>query len=212
MSERSRSGPSGQQFTIERVRVLNGHTDADSAYLVDDYPYGRTLRCRRRTWIETATKGRCKGMQRFVAQTTDPKKPTEVWNKPHASTYDLFMLMYLNKEDHVQFWNVGWGVTPSGDAQMRLMGMYDQMTDEYRAIYDALLARSRRYEEPWQTWVEVVEALASYIKETGSEPEVRAGYWEGPTGRYYLGANPTPYILTAQQEARKNAIPARNTV
>ena len=29
---------------IARVRLLVGHVNADTAYLVDDYPYGRVLR------------------------------------------------------------------------------------------------------------------------------------------------------------------------
>jgi len=39
---------------IPRVRLLVGHVDADSAYVVEDYPYGGALRCRIRYWIDTA--------------------------------------------------------------------------------------------------------------------------------------------------------------
>lgn len=31
---------------IERVRLLLGHVSPQTAYLVEDYPYGRQLRCR----------------------------------------------------------------------------------------------------------------------------------------------------------------------
>ncbi len=47
---------------------LYGHSSPDTAYLVADYPYGRTVRCRIRYWIETsATKG-----FRFVSQRETP--------------------------------------------------------------------------------------------------------------------------------------------
>ncbi|MFD0576139.1 hypothetical protein [Dactylosporangium darangshiense] len=93
--------------TIELVRVLQGHTDPDSAYLVNDYPYGYTLRCQIRYWVETAAKGAKRGMQRFVSQTTNPKQPATVWNKPKPATYDLLTVMYLDGDDHVQHTGVG---------------------------------------------------------------------------------------------------------
>jgi hypothetical protein len=61
---------------------LYGHVSAETAYVVDDYPYGFRLRCKMRCWLESHDK---KGA-RFVTQTTNPKKG-DVWNKPKASTY-----------------------------------------------------------------------------------------------------------------------------
>jgi hypothetical protein len=78
---------------IERVRVLHGHTSENTAYLVDDYPYGRRLRCKIRYWIETATKGAKKGRQRFMRQTTDARRDNTTWNKPHGSTYALMAVL-----------------------------------------------------------------------------------------------------------------------
>lgn len=46
--------------------ILHGHTSHETAYVVDDYPYGRTVRCKIRYWIETAEKGANKGKQRIV--------------------------------------------------------------------------------------------------------------------------------------------------
>jgi hypothetical protein len=71
------------------LEVLNGHTSPETAYIVDDYPYGFRLRCKIRYWIETK-KGY--GM-RLVSQTTNPKKPGEVWNKPKAGTYNGLLVM-----------------------------------------------------------------------------------------------------------------------
>lgn len=66
------------------MEILKGHTSPETAYIVNDYPYGFRLRCKIRYWIEYK-KG--KGY-RFVSQTTNPKRD-HVWNKPKASTYML---------------------------------------------------------------------------------------------------------------------------
>lgn len=82
------------------MKLLSGHISPESAYVVEDYPYGFRLRCKIRYWIEYKAK---KGF-RFVSQTTNPKRPGEVWNKPKASTYSLFGgAMFLDENEHVQF-------------------------------------------------------------------------------------------------------------
>lgn len=73
------------------MTVLTGHTSADTAYLVEDYPYGFRLRCQIRYWIETTKHG-----SRVVSQTTNPKKPGTVWNKPKASTYSDIRVLYID--------------------------------------------------------------------------------------------------------------------
>ena len=77
--------------------TLSGHVSPETAYTVEDYPYGFRLRCTIRYWIETK-----KGYgQRLVSQTTNPKRPGEVWNKPKAGTYAPIMVMILDERDHV---------------------------------------------------------------------------------------------------------------
>ena len=58
------------------MEILKGHTSPETAYLVRDYPYGYTLRCQIRYWLEHKPG---KGV-RFVSQTTNPKRPGIVWN------------------------------------------------------------------------------------------------------------------------------------
>jgi hypothetical protein len=196
-----------KQITIKLVEILNGHTSADTAYLVKDYPYGRRLRCQRRTWIETAVKGQYTGRQRFMAQTNDPRKDGIAWNNPHASTYDPFIAMYLDHENHVAYWNAGPGVTPDGDARMRLMGLYEQLTTADRERYDALVARSKHYAEPWTRWDEKISELAAHIRETGSDPVLNGEYWERPTQRrMYLGWDVAPFVVTARRLAEHDAV------
>lgn len=75
---------------------LYGHNSADTAYVVDDYPYGFRLRTKIRYWIETTKNG-----DRFVSQTLNPK--TGLWNKEKKSTYVEVGVMLLNEESHVKW-------------------------------------------------------------------------------------------------------------
>ena len=75
------------------------HTSPETAYVVDDYPYGFRLRCKIRYWIESHPKH---GF-RFVSQTTNPKLSREVWNKPKASIYcAVVLVMGLDELGHMQ--------------------------------------------------------------------------------------------------------------
>jgi hypothetical protein len=85
--------------TASVQKPLYVHDSKESAYVVDDYPFGFRLRCKIRYWVEFAPK---KGY-RMVSQTTDPRKTVEVWNNPKASTYALLAgNLYLDSQDHVQ--------------------------------------------------------------------------------------------------------------
>lgn len=81
---------------MTKRKILNGHTSEDTAYLVEDYPYG-WKRTQIRYWIESVPR---KG-DRFVRQTLNPN--TGKWNKPKKSTYCAVMVMYLNDIDHVKY-------------------------------------------------------------------------------------------------------------
>ena len=85
-------------MTTTQKQPLHNHNSAETAYTVNDYPYGFTLRCKKRYWIETK-----KGYgQRLCTQTTNPKRPEEYWNKPKKGTYSLVLGMYLDENNHVQ--------------------------------------------------------------------------------------------------------------
>lgn len=80
------------------MKILPGtHVSPETAYLVDDYPYGFKLRCQMRYWLEHKPKHGFRLMQ----QTSNPKKPG-TWNKPKAGTYARFgAALYLDDADHV---------------------------------------------------------------------------------------------------------------
>ena len=82
----------------EFTETLAGHTDPESAFVVDDYPYGFRLRTQIRYWIET----RAKYGQRFCSQTMNPKSGK--WNKPKAGNYHVIAVMTRNPENgHVSY-------------------------------------------------------------------------------------------------------------
>jgi len=83
------------------IEVLPGqHVSPETAYVVEDYPYGFRLRCKMRYWLDCNPKH---GV-RLVSQTTNPKRTGEVWNKPKASTYARFGgAMFLDQDGHVKW-------------------------------------------------------------------------------------------------------------
>lgn len=174
---------------VIKVNVLHGHTSPETAYVVDDYPYGYTLRCKIRYWIETAAKGAKKGQQRFMSQTTNPKVAREVWNKPKGSTYSRMAWMYVDvdgnpdTEGHVKWTGISeYGVTPEQHARYLLAGLYEQMTDEDRAAYDFLVRLSQKYAQPWQEFAETVKTLRAYVAAHGQLPEPVNSVVEIPAG------------------------------
>jgi hypothetical protein len=189
-------------MTIQRVTALSGHTSPDTAYLVDDYPYGYTLRCKIRYWVETATKGTAKGNQRFVSQTTNPKRPGEPWNKPKASTYASLVVMYLDDDEHVKSFHVSYHISPVGDARFRLMGLYDQLDESTRAKYDQLLQIAQEYRDPWDDFEAAVSALAAHLDRHQDSPKLDDAVWTDDSGRrHYVGDNPDVYLTLARQRA-----------
>lgn len=91
----------GSSSTVGK-QPLYGHTSEDTAYVVDDYPYGFHERTQIRYWLEHKPK---KGW-RLVSQTMNPK--TNRWNKPKAATYSEWGgAMYLDDNGHVQWTGVG---------------------------------------------------------------------------------------------------------
>jgi hypothetical protein len=175
---------------IEPVRLLYGHVSPETAYLVEDYPYGRRLRCRIRYWIDTAATGAYRGWQRLLHQTTDPRRPGHPWNSPRGSTYALRTWMYLDNQDHVQHTGLSqYGLDPHRDAWFRLTGIYQQLGDEDRRIYDTLLATSRADSQPWQRWEDIVTFLAEHLATHGQTPPVDNGFIERDGRPFYVGAD-----------------------
>lgn len=80
------------------TKYLYQHTSQETAYVVEDYPWGFRLRTKIRYWVET--KKAKNGGQRFASQTVNPK--TGLWCAPKYSTYSPLMVMYLDENNHVK--------------------------------------------------------------------------------------------------------------
>jgi len=125
------------------MQVLTGHNSPETAYVIDDYPYGFTLRCMMRCWIETTRHG-----QRYVTQTSNPKRAGIVWNKPKSSTYSDIVVMFQDENGHVH--NDGFSITYRDEADLDAFiekygeALQDErnqnMIDTARAIF-----RARKY-------------------------------------------------------------------
>lgn len=76
------------------MQILKGHVSPETAYVVNDYPYGFRLRCTIRYWLDV---NKTHGV-RLVTQTTNPKRG-HTWNQPKQSTYSRFGgCMYLTDD------------------------------------------------------------------------------------------------------------------
>lgn len=117
-------------------KILSGHVSPETAYLVEDYPYGFRLRCKIRYWLESSAN---KGV-RFCSQTTNPKRG-DTWNKPKASTYSRFGgAMYLNEENHVTWC----GVTEYSNLQEMVdfkEKFFDAIPESFRPVFSDWLAK-----------------------------------------------------------------------
>jgi hypothetical protein len=139
------------RMEINSVKPLFGHTSEETAYLIEDYPYGFTLRCQKKVWIETDPK---RG-QRTVEMTNNPKRAGLHWNTPKKSTYsELCAAFIVEASDvdgkkyttgdvgHVKFMRIGSG----GDVACleRYNALYGPFETEYeRKTMRTLLAMAR---------------------------------------------------------------------
>lgn len=111
---------SNPTFIPAEDSLILGCVDETTAYVVDDYPYGR-LRTQIRYWIESKPKFG----DRFMAQTLNPK--TGRWNKPKAGTYSPLLVMHLaEQEDGRMFVKTAglglWHSTEDAEAFIKLIG------------------------------------------------------------------------------------------
>ena len=128
-------------------KFITGHTSFETAYIQPDYPYGRTLRCQRAVWIETATKGQYKGQMRFCYRTTNPKQ-NDRWNKVHAEAYSAFVVMYIDNTTegeigYVKYIELHWGASVEKIHEFKAKWM-EQLQE-----YPDLLKHFQVYERYW---------------------------------------------------------------
>lgn len=144
------------------MQLLTGHTSAETAYVVDDYPYGFRLRCKIRYWLEFHPRH---GF-RLVSQTTNPKRGN-VWNKPKVSTYCKFGgAMLLDDNGHVTW--AGLTEYSDGAEAKAFLDKYREAVPEIgRKALDAWVAAkvaydaNRKKDDPLETGL--VEAHKAWL-------------------------------------------------
>lgn len=87
----------------ETRKYLYNHTSQETAYVVNNYPWGFRLRTTIRYWVET--KKARNGGQRFGSQTINPK--TGQWCAPKYSTYSQVIIMFLDENEHIKYTSLG---------------------------------------------------------------------------------------------------------
>jgi hypothetical protein len=165
---------------IPQVTVLHGHDSQENAYLIEDYPYGRQLRCQMRVWVDgPATKGQYKGQYRIMRQTSNPKRGNDWNNNPVKGQYAMMVILYLDGIDHdgagTQHVEVHsfdrWGPAPHEDAIMHADGTYAQLTDVQRRVYDLFVKVNRAGNtDGWKRWGKVAAFVAAHLDAHGDVP------------------------------------------
>lgn len=77
---------------MTKIRTFKGAVSLETAYCVEDYPYGFKLRCKKYYYVETNKKG-----SRLVTVTTNPKAGDKL-NKPVADRYMRAVVLFLDEE------------------------------------------------------------------------------------------------------------------
>lgn len=148
----------GNQLSTSKVKKgydksqLVGHHSQATAYIIEDYPYGRR-RTQMRIWIETSPKFG----DRVVKQTLNPS--TKKWNNPKKSTYSPVIILVKEKQKDGRFF-----VVPK-----HIAGGYDQSIED-------LVAVKRKYkltenQEDSVNAVIVAKNAQKYVKYTIKESE-----------------------------------------
>ncbi len=124
------------------LKPLTGHTSPETAYVVNDYPYGFRLRCKIRYWLECSPK---KGF-RLCSQTTNPKvEGREVWNAPKKSTYSMLGVMGLNDEGHVTW--TGCSIYDFDKLEEFGKEYASSFDKDQQAVFDLATKAYKRYQE-----------------------------------------------------------------
>jgi hypothetical protein len=128
---------------IIKLLSTSAHTTLETAHVIKDWPYGRTLRCEKRVWIET----RPKFGQRVVSCTTNPKAGNK-FNKPHAGGYSDLCLFGEDDQGMLTFDGLNMYSEPKKFEEIRRLGLDEQQ----QARVSTLERVSRRYNS--RSWAE----------------------------------------------------------
>ncbi|MCX4097723.1 hypothetical protein [Nocardia sp. alder85J] len=136
------------------VKVLYGHTDAETAHIDTDYPWGYRLRCTRRSWVETAVRGVKRGQSRLVTQTTDPRRSEEFWNAPKPGRYARKVFLTAFENGQVDGWSISdYGIGSEEWTRVVVRGLWEHLDQPDRDFIVSMVAREHRTSTAgWSRW------------------------------------------------------------
>lgn len=115
------------------TKLLTGHTNFETAYKIENYPWGFKLRTTQFVWIETLPK---KG-DRVVRQTIDPR--TGKLCAPKCSTFSPLKWLFMDEKGHIQ--SSGLGIYTDKEVIKKAVEMIglENLLPEQRKQYNQLL-------------------------------------------------------------------------
>lgn len=127
------------------IEYIKGAVSPETAVVVDDYPYGFRLRCKIRYWLEYK---RGHGF-RFVSQTSNPKHPGLMWNKPKAGTYNNGPVILTRDIDsgHVSHIGLSFNSATLEQAESFLASHQDHLLESYIPELERFIAVKREYDK-----------------------------------------------------------------
>lgn len=115
------------------MEIFYNAKDFDTAIEVADYPWGYTLKTKRRYWVETTTRG-----DRGVYCTLNPK--TGKWCKPKKMTYDAVVVINRDEDGRVTFDTLGNNAGLDRIAEFTERYGFDEFSDSKRSRICELVA------------------------------------------------------------------------
>lgn len=158
----------------------------DTAYVVEDWPWGWTLKTEARFWVETTKHG-----DRIVQQTLNPK--TGKWCKPKKQTYEAVEVIAVTDEGKVT--SVGIGKHANQDRIADVLETID---------FEKLNEAQKKQICTLNAWAEVMENVEFTIAPRATDPAERKAH---DAEQDKIGRKITGYAnLLANQCMTKNGL------
>ncbi len=114
--------------------IIQGHNSFETAYKIENYPFGFRLKTTQYIWVESVPK---KG-DRIIRQTVDPR--TGKLCAPKASTFAPIMWLYVDDVGHVQSNGVGIYTDRSNIVEaVELLGGVSILNENQQRQYNQLM-------------------------------------------------------------------------
>ena len=139
------------------MKLLYNAKCFDTAYVVEDWPWGYTLKTEARFWIETTKNG-----DRLCKQTLNPKNGR--WCKPKKSTYECVAVLAITDEGKVTYVGLG-----------KYSATQDKIADVLETIdFEKLTNEQKKQICQLNAWAEVMDNVTWEIRPATGTPEERA--------------------------------------